>query len=328
MNQNNNYEDIFSKPVIIPTPQDLTTNQMEEEANNLLENNTQEVKEEPVKTPELRPEVAQMEVLINLLQKQVSQSSQEQPKNTADNYVEKEQDNVIKPIDQNLKKRDLLITNNPKSSFSEAIKTIRTNLQFAAVDKEIKTILVTSPEPADGKSLISSNLAGAFAQDDKKVLIIDCDLRKGRQAEIFSDKKINNGYSNLIYNYNNLNDFNINNYIIKTDYSNIDLIAKGSTPPNPIELLSSPKNKEIITKLKEIYDIIILDCPPVLGLSDTLIMTKYSDANIVVISKGKTKLELLAEVKKNFEKVNSSITGVVLNKAKQKHNSYYGYYGE
>ena len=235
------------------------------------------------------------------------------------------------------RKTDLLIMDSPKSSFSEAIKSIRTNLQFAAVDKEIKVILVTSPEPGDGKSLISCNLAGAYAQENKKVLIIDCDLRKGRQAEIFGVKKLSTtGYTNLILNYiesvetdssTNMHQ-ELKDYIIKTDINNVDLIPNGPTPPNPIELLASDKNKELLQVLRKMYDVIILDCPPVLGLSDTLIMTKYSDANIVAISKGKTKVELLSEVKKNFEKVNSAITGVVINKAQQKHNSYYGYYGD
>lgn len=227
-----------------------------------------------------------------------------------------------------VKKVDLLITKNPKSSFSEAIKSVRTNLQFASVDKEIKIILVSSPEPGDGKSLISSNLAGAYAQENKKVLIIDCDLRKGRQAEIFGIKKYpTTGYTNLILNYRR-NITTLENYINKTSIANVDLIPNGPTPPNPIELLSSPKNKELLDDLKTRYDVIILDCPPVLGLSDALVMTKYSDANIIVISKGKTKVESLAEVKKSFEKVNSTITGVITNKAKRKHNSYYGYYGE
>jgi len=230
------------------------------------------------------------------------------------------------------KKMNLLITKHPKSSFSESIKSIRTNLQFSAVEKEIKVILVSSPEPGDGKSMISSNLAGAYAQENKKVLIIDCDLRKGRQAEIFGVKKTNTtGYTNLILKYNDPDldtQTELEDYICKTDIENVDLIPNGPTPPNPIELLSSSRNKELIDDLKEIYDIIILDCPPVLGLSDALVMTKYSDANIIVISKGKTKVESLLEVKKSFEKVNSVITGVVTNKAKAKHNSYYGYYGD
>lgn len=236
-------------------------------------------------------------------------------------------------------KVNLTINTNPKSSFSEAIKTVRTNLHFSSVNKDIKVILVTSPEPGDGKSFISANLAGAYAQENKRVLIIDCDLRKGRQAEIFKIRKMpTSGYTNLILNYSDHSQ-DIENlerssytdfadYIEKTSVKRVDLIPNGPTPPNPIELLSSNKNKKIIAHLKSIYDIIILDCPPALGLSDTLIMTKFSDANIVVISSKKTKSELLAEVKKNFEKANSQITGVIVNKARIKHSSYYEYYGE
>lgn len=236
-------------------------------------------------------------------------------------------------------KVNLTINTNPKSAFSEAIKTVRTNLHFSSVNKEVKVILVTSPEPGDGKSFISANLAGAYAQENKRVLIIDCDLRKGRQAEIFKIRKMpTTGYTNLILNYNDTLDeilepdkfsyMELSDYIEKTAIKRVDLIPNGPTPPNPIELLSSAKNRKIISLLKNKYDIIILDCPPALGLSDTLIMTRFSDVNIVTISSRKTKVELLNEVKKNFEKANAKITGVVINKAKIKHNSYYGYYGE
>lgn len=279
------------------------------------------------------PFQGQVNVNVNQANNNSALSVFEQPvipeQRQVDNSMVIENQNVVTAVDTNIKpKKELLIDSNPKSSFSEAIKSIRTNLQFIAVDKEIKVILVTSPEPGDGKSTVSSNLAGAFAQDDKKVLIIDCDLRKGRQAEIFNVSHIK-GYTNLILNYITDEDkFNIEEYITNTDTKNIDLIPAGSVPPNPIELLSSEKNNELLNSLKDMYDIIILDCPPVLGLSDTLIMTKHSDANLVVISKGKTKLEALTEVKKSFVKANSSISGVVVNKAKKKHNSYYGYYGE
>ena len=99
---------------------------------------------------------------------------------------------------------ELYITTNPKSGFSEAIKSIRTNLHFASVNSKVKVILVTSPTPGDGKSFISSNLAGAYAQENKKVLIIDCDLRKGRQDRIFNIVKDNSkGFTNLILNFKN-----------------------------------------------------------------------------------------------------------------------------
>ncbi len=220
---------------------------------------------------------------------------------------------------------DLIVNVKPKSAFSEAIKTIRTNIQFSAVDTEMKIILLTSAEMGDGKSFILANLALAYAQEDKKVLIIDCDLRRGRQHKIFHVKNSSSrGYSNLILNYDEPKD--LAKYIVKTDIENVSLIPKGPTPPNPIELLASDTNREILQKLDQVFDIILFDCPPVLGLSDTLIMTRYSDANIVVVSAKKTKAEMLNDVKKAFEKANAELTGVVLNKVELKHKKGYGYY--
>lgn len=224
-----------------------------------------------------------------------------------------------------MKSTDLIITVNPKSIFSESIKTIRTNLAFSAIDNEMKVILNTSPQSGDGKSFISANLAVAYAQEDKKVLMIDCDLRKGRQHEIFEVMNATSGgYSNLILNYKD--DIKLKKYIIETSNKKIDLLPTGPTPPNPVELLASENNKKLLEKLRGIYDIIILDCPPVLGLSDALIMTKYSDANIVVVSNKKTKIENLDRVKKCFAQANAKITGVIINKASVKDNSYYSYY--
>ena len=220
---------------------------------------------------------------------------------------------------------DLMINVNPKSIFSEAIKTIRTNLAFSNIEKDMKVILNTSPQAGDGKSFITANLAVAYAQEDKKVLVIDCDLRKGRQHEIFEVMNLTSGgYSNLILNYKD--DIKLDEYIVQTTNKNIDLLPTGPTPPNPVELLASTKNKKLMTKLRKQYDIILLDCPPVLGLSDTMILTKYSDANIVVVSNRKTKIENLDKAKKVFAQANANITGVVINRASVKDNSYYSYY--
>lgn len=226
-----------------------------------------------------------------------------------------------------MEKNELLLNRNPKSSFSESIKTVRTNLQFSLVNSNVKVILLTSPEPGDGKSFVSANLAAAFAQENKKVLLIDSDLRKGRQHRIFNIKNdCSKGYSNLIL--SSKDEHTINSFIEHTEIENLDLLPTGAMPPNSSELLSSINNKELMTKLREMYDIIILDCAPVLGLNDTLVMTKLSDVNVVVVTKRKTKIELLDQVKKSFEKVNSKINGVILNRVKQGDNSYYGYYGE
>ena len=226
-----------------------------------------------------------------------------------------------------MEKTELLVNHNPKSSFSESIKTVRTNLQFSLVNSNVKVILLTSPEPGDGKSFVSANLAAAFAQENKKVLLIDSDLRKGRQHRIFNIKNDRSkGYSNLIL--SSKDEHTINSFIEHTEIENLDLLPTGAMPPNSSELLASINNKELITKLRKMYDIIILDCAPVLGLNDTLVMTKLSDVNVVVVTKRKTKIELLDQVKKSFEKVNSKINGVILNRVKQEDNSYYGYYGE
>lgn len=220
---------------------------------------------------------------------------------------------------------DLIININPKSMFSESIKSIRTNLQFSAIDKELKTILLTSPEAGNGKSFVSANLAIAYAQDGKKVLIIDCDLRRGRQHEIFNImNQTNSGYSNLILNYKE--EIKLSRYVVKTEVKNIDLIPTGPTPPNPIELLASKNNEEVIRELRKHYDIIILDCPPILGISDTQVMLKHADANVVVVSSGETPIELLERAKKVFETANSKIDGVIINKASVKGSSYYSYY--
>lgn len=220
---------------------------------------------------------------------------------------------------------EIRLSTNPKSRFSEAIKTIRTNLAFSSIDKELKVILITSPEVGDGKSYISANLAVAYAQEGKKVLLIDADLRKGRQHEIYDvQNPINTGYSNLILRYND--GMNIDKYIETTHIKNVFLIPTGPTPPNPIELLDSEKNAKFIEKAKDRFDIIILDCPPVIGLSDALVMTKFSDVNIVVVSNKKTKFENLDRTKKIFEQANKKIDGVIINKAQTKQNSYYSYY--
>lgn len=232
------------------------------------------------------------------------------------------------------KQADLLLNLNKKTSFTESIKSIRTNLAFSEVDKKMQVILVTSAQPGDGKSFISANLALAYKDEDKKVLLIDADLRCGRQNQIFRIvNSANKGYSNLILNYQEAGTgknkkavaFDIKDYIVKTKQG-IDLIPNGPTPPNPIELLASNNNEKLIAQLKKMYDIIIIDCTPVLGISDAIVMTKYSDANILVVSNKRTKLELVSRVEKIFSQSHASLTGVVINKVDVSEGGYYGYY--
>lgn len=223
-------------------------------------------------------------------------------------------------------KEELLLQKYPKSLVSESIKTLRTNLQFSSVDKELKTILVTSSIPGEGKSFISANLAISFTQTGKKVLIVDCDMRKGRQHRIF---KISNsrGLSNLL-----IDDIeNISNYVSKTTIKDLFVITRGICPPNPSELLNSKKNKELINTLKEQFDIIIFDGVPCNGLPDSIIMSTLVDKVLIVSSNSVTPKSVLETTKRSLEKVNAPIAGDVLNNIDKKgstYGRYYSYYGD
>lgn len=219
----------------------------------------------------------------------------------------------------------ICVKSSPKGMFSESIKTIRTNINFSNInsDKETKVILLTSANSGDGKSFISSNLAYSFSLEGKSVLLVDCDLRKGKLKEYF-DIETEKGYSELILNYKA--NTKIGSYISKTKYENLSILLGGTIPPNPVELLSSENNKKIMDKLKEKYDLIILDCPPVIGLSDALVMADYSDYNILVVSNKKTTNKELELSLKAFENVKRSVNGVIMNKVAKKNNSYYSNY--
>ena len=224
-----------------------------------------------------------------------------------------------------MKSKDLIITKNPKSLFAESIRSIRTNLAFASLDKKVKLIINTSPEAGDGKSFVTANLAIAYAQEGKRVLLIDADLRRGRQHDIFKVMNVTSGgYSNLMLNYTDKMTFE--KYICPTEEKNIDLLPTGPTPPNPVELLASENNRKLLDRLKKKYDLVIMDCAPIIGLSDALILAKMSDVNLITVSAKKTKMENLERVKKTFDQADIKINGVILNKAPVSGNGYYSYY--
>lgn len=227
---------------------------------------------------------------------------------------------------KNNRKVELLAQKYPKSVVSESIKTLRTNLQFSSVDEDIKTILITSSIPGEGKSFISANLAISFAQTDKRVLIVDCDMRKGRQHRIF---KLSNskGLSNLL-----IDDMtNLKDYINKTSVPGVHVITRGTVPPNPSELLNSKKNSDLLRVLKAKYDVIIYDGVPCNGLPDSIIMSKLVDKVLIVSSDSMTPKSVLESTKKQLESVNAPVAGDVLNNVNRKNSTYgkyYGYYGD
>ena len=216
---------------------------------------------------------------------------------------------------------ELVVARAPKSIVSENIKSLRTNLQFTAVDRNLKTILVTSTNASEGKSFVSSNLAVSFAQAGKKVLIIDCDLRKGRLHKLF--KMFNNaGLSDLLAD----NVKNMGSYIRKTTVENLDLITCGTYPPNPSELLASQRNKKVLAGLRSHYDIIVLDGAPVGGLADSVILSSLVDEVLVVAKDGFTSKTDLAATRDALRRVEANIAGIVFNIVNHRSAKYYSYY--
>lgn len=217
---------------------------------------------------------------------------------------------------------ELVVEKYPKAIVSENIKSLRTNLQFTAVDKNLKTILVTSTSASEGKSFVSANLAISFAQTDKKVLLVDCDLRKGRVHRLF-DIPNTDGLSNLLTDELE----NLNHYIHNTAINNLDVITCGTYPPNPSELLASRKNKKLLTSLRHRYDIIIFDGAPVGGLADSVILSSLMDETLIVIKDANTSKNDLMAAKSELDKVGAKVAGVVFNMVNRKKSSkYYNYY--
>lgn len=224
-------------------------------------------------------------------------------------------------------KLELVIHEDPKSPIAEVFRMLRTNLQFMTSNKDMKTLLVTSSSAGEGKSFITSNLAISFANENKKVLLIDSDMRKGRLHSIFSINKTP-GLANYLSGITTIEDKdNINEYIQTTQIENISIMSSGDTPPNPSELLETDKLKELIEKAKEEFDIIIFDGTPCLLVTDSLIIAKQVQSTVLVGRYKKTKISEIEKTKKSIANVNGRLIGFVINKTpfskKTYNNSYY-----
>lgn len=220
---------------------------------------------------------------------------------------------------------ELIVEKMPKAIVSENIKSLRTNLQFTAVDKTLKTILVTSTNASEGKSFVSANLAISFAQADKRVLLVDCDLRKGRVHKLFNIPNVR-GLSNLLT--DDLRSYV--KYVRGTKINRLNVITCGTYPPNPSELLASKKNKQLIKILKDAYDVVIFDGAPVGGLADSVILSSFVDGTLIVVKDSSTAVKDLVSVKDSLNKVGAKILGIVINMTNRKASKYYNshYYGE
>ena len=208
---------------------------------------------------------------------------------------------------------EIITFTSPKSSVSEVFRTLRTNVQFMNASTEQKSILFTSTQSGDGKSWIAANLAITFAQAGKKVIIVDTDMRRGRQHEIF-DLQNNRGLSNyLILSVKDSQDA-LAEYIHPTSVDNLYVITAGIVPPNPSELLTSAKMVNLIKTLESMADIVIFDSTPSTMVTDAMAISRYVGSTIIVASYKKTKMEVLKQIKKNIENVGGKVSGVILNR--------------
>ncbi len=229
-------------------------------------------------------------------------------------------------------RKELIVEKNPKSPIAEIFRTLRTNILFMSSQKSLRTILVTSTMPGEGKSWTSSNLAITFAQAGKKVILVDADMRKGKLASLFQVPN-KPGLSNFLSGIDEMDlDENVDilKYVKATEIDNLFLIPSGNVPPNPAELLGRDTTRKMIDNLKEMFDIIILDGTPSLLVTDALVLSRIVDTTILVAAYKSTKKEDLEKVKRSIENVGGKIAGVVLNKTpvKSKEYSTAYYYGD
>ena len=228
-------------------------------------------------------------------------------------------------------KKELIAAREPKSPISELFRTLRTNIQFMNTKTGLKSLLVTSTSPSEGKSWVSSNLATTFAQAGKRVILVDCDMRKGRLFSVFSVPPAP-GLSNYLSGVNSngeSGDTRIESYIRKTEVENLYLITAGSVPPNPSELLVSEKMTETMQELEKMCDIVIYDGTPTNLVTDALIISRNVDSTIIVCAYKYTKIDDLERVKRDILNVGGKIAGVVINKMPIAQKEYYAsyYYG-
>ncbi|MGN7851915.1 CpsD/CapB family tyrosine-protein kinase [Exiguobacterium sp. 22311] len=227
---------------------------------------------------------------------------------------------MAKKSKMNKDARKLITVTQPKSPVAEQYRTIRTNIEFMAVDREIQAILVTSATQGEGKSTTSSNLAVAYAQQGKKVLIIDTDMRRPTVHYTF---KVANGLglSSLL-----TRQAEKEKAILPTKVDNLSILTAGPIPPNPAELLSSRAMEHLVSQLRADFDVIIFDAPPLLQVADSRITSKLTDGVVLVVGCTTSDRQRVLKAKEQLDLAEARILGVVLNRRELTDDSAYQYY--
>ena len=229
----------------------------------------------------------------------------------------KKKTNTLQPVVA----ANLFTVTKPTAIQTEQVKTIRTNLAFSQEAQNLQTIMITSTKASEGKSTVAANLAVEFAKSGKKTILIDADLRRSTVHKTFGIYDSTVGLTNyLVHRYDTIEDA-----IVATQVENLDIIPAGPTPPNPAELIGSPQMKDALNALKDKYDLVIVDAPPLLPVTDGQIMATITDGVVMVVRQNNTEKQAVSDAVKLLKGVKANILGVILNDVQEKGSGYYGY---
>jgi capsular exopolysaccharide synthesis family protein len=198
---------------------------------------------------------------------------------------------------------------------------LRTNLQFAAVDRPLRTLLITSPAPTEGKSLTAANLAVAQAQAGRRVILVDTDLHRPRLHRLFKLRNNAGVTTALLAEHPALDDL-----LQEASVPGLRVLTSGPLPPNPAELLGSARMKELLVELTAVADTVVLDSPPATAFSDAAILSTQSDGVLLVLDSGHTRREIARRSLEALGRVNARVVGVLLNRMPTRGAGYYYYY--